>query len=158
MTEQIIQQIINAWLAQNKAITDFFIKYSDEAYLKEVAPGRNRPVYLLGHLIASNDGMLPLFGLGEKLFPQYEAIFIKSPDKTVADIPAIATLKNDWEKLSNTLNDHFSKMTTADWLSKHTAVSDEDFAKEPLRNKLNVLIGRTNHQSYHRGQINLLNV
>ncbi|GAB2818369.1 DinB family protein [Ferruginibacter profundus] len=157
MTEQIIQQIINAWQAQNKTVTDFFNKYSDDVYLKEVAPGRNRPTYLLGHLIASNDGMLPLFGLGKRLFPQYEAMFIKNPDKAVADIPSIAILKNDWEKLNNTLSDHFSKMTTADWLSKHTAVSDEDFAKEPLRNKLNVLIGRTNHQSYHRGQVNLLN-
>ena len=158
MTEQIIKQVINAWTAQNKNVADFFSKYPDDAYLKEVAPGRNRPVYLLGHLIASNDGMLPLFGMGEKLFPQYEAIFSKSPDKTVADIPSVATLKEDWEKLNATLTDHFSKMTAAEWLSKHTAVSEEDFAKDPLRNKLNVLIGRTNHQSYHRGQVNLLTV
>jgi uncharacterized damage-inducible protein DinB len=158
MTEQIIQQVITAWTAQNKNVTDFFTKYSDAAYFKEVAPGRNRPVYLLGHLIASNDSMLPLFGLGEKLFPQYEAIFAVSPDKAVADIPSVATLKQDWEKLNSTLSNHFSKMSTADWLSKHTAVAAEDFAKEPHRNKLNVLLGRVIHESYHRGQINLLTV
>jgi uncharacterized damage-inducible protein DinB len=156
MTEPIIKQVINAWLAQNKNVTDFFSRYPDEAYLKEVAPGRNRAVYLLGHVIASNDGMLALFGLGEKLFSQYEIIFSKSPDKTVADMPSVATLKQDWEKLNSTLTDHFSRMTPADWLAKHTAVSEEDFAKDPSRNKLNVLMGRTIHQSYHRGQMNLL--
>jgi len=48
-------------------------------------------------------------------------------------------------------------MTSEDWLSRHTSVSEEDFAADPLRNKLNVLIGRTNHESYHLGQANLLN-
>jgi uncharacterized damage-inducible protein DinB len=158
MIQQLIQQVVNAWTTQNKNVTDFFTKYPDEAYLKEVATGRNRAVYLLGHLIASNDGILPLFGIGEKLFPQYEDIFSKNPDKTVADIPSVVKLKADWEKLNTTLTDHFNKMTPADWFSKHTAVSEEDFAKDPLRNKLNVLIGRTNHQSYHRGQLNLLTV
>jgi len=36
------------------------------------------------------------------------------------------------------------------------AVSDEDFSKEPHRNKLNVIINRTNHMSYHLGQLILL--
>ena len=34
-------------------------------------------------------------------------------------------------------------------------VSDEDFAREPHRNKLNVLISQTNHLSYHPGQLSL---
>lgn len=36
---------------------------------------------------------------------------------------------------------------------KHSAVSEEDFAKEPHRNKLNLLLNRTNHLSYHHGQL-----
>jgi len=47
-------------------------------------------------------------------------------------------------------------MSVADWLGRHTAVSAEDFANEPLRNKLNVLMGRTIHESYHLGQLNLV--
>jgi len=49
-------------------------------------------------------------------------------------------------------------MSVADWMGRHMSVSEEDFAKEPQRNKFNVLIGRTNHQSYHLGQLNLLTV
>jgi hypothetical protein len=41
-------------------------------------------------------------------------------------------------------------------MDRHTAVSEADFALNPSRNKLSILISRTNHQSYHLGQLNLL--
>lgn len=153
---RIITQVIKAWTAQNKQVTDFFNQYADDVYQHEIAPGKNRAVYLLGHLIAVNDGMHTLFALGDRLFPELEIPFIKSPDKTVNDLPSVAELKQKWEALNTSLTGHFSKMTEADWMGRHTAVSEADFALEPLRNKLNVLIGRTNHQSYHMGQLKLI--
>ncbi|MBS1689026.1 MAG: DinB family protein [Bacteroidetes bacterium] len=155
-TERIVTQVKNAWAAQNKNVTAFFNKYEDEAYLKEIAPDKNRAVYLLGHLTAVNDNLLPLFGLGEKLYPELEEIFLKSADKAIAHIPTVADLKQKWETVNTTLSNHFDKMTADEWLDRHTAVSAEDFKLEPTRNKLNVLIGRTIHQSYHAGQLNLL--
>jgi hypothetical protein len=47
-------------------------------------------------------------------------------------------------------------MDSKTWFERHTSVSEEDFLKEPHRNKLNVLLNRTNHQSYHFGQMILL--
>jgi hypothetical protein len=41
----------------------------------------------------------------------------------------------------------------AEWFNRHTVVSEADFEKEPHRNKLNLLINRTNHLSYHLGQL-----
>jgi ribosomal-protein-alanine N-acetyltransferase len=155
-TAQIISQVINSWKGQNKNVTHFFERYDSSAYAKEVAPGRNRAIYLLGHLIAVNDGMLPLFGLGERLFPELEAIFVSAPDKSVAELPSFADLKQKWEQLNAKLTDHFDGMKINNWLDRHTAVSEEDFALDPKRNKLNVLLGRTIHQSYHSGQLNLL--
>lgn len=157
MNDQIIRQLIKAWKAQNKIITTFFSKYEDDFYSTEIAPGRNRAIYVLGHLIAVNDSMLPLMGLGETLFPGLQPLFIRTPDRTVAEIPSITALKEQWAKITQTLDDHFEKMTPEEWLAKHTAVSDADFAIDPLRNKLNVLISRTNHTSYHSGQLALLN-
>lgn len=155
-TEQIIRQIINAWASQNKIVTAFFNKYDETVYESEVAPGRNRAIYLLGHLIASNDSMLPMFGLGERLFPQLEAIFSTSPDRTFDEIPSIAELKSNWSTLNTTLATHFATLSVEDWLGRHNRVSEADFALDPLRNKLNVLIGRTVHQGYHAGQLALL--
>jgi hypothetical protein len=40
-------------------------------------------------------------------------------------------------------------------LRRHNAVSEEDYAKDPTRNRLAVLLSRTNHMSYHLGQITL---
>ena len=47
------------------------------------------------------------------------------------------------------------KFSVDDWLKKHTAVSDEDFSKNPTRNRLAAFLNRTNHASFHTGQIAL---
>ena len=153
---QIIKQVVSIWTAQNKVVTDFFSKHPDEVYAKEVAPGRNRAVYLFGHLIAASDGMIPLLGLGERLYPQLEPVFLASPDNTSATMPSIPELKEMWNTVNTKLTNHFNNMQPSDWLDRHTKVSPEDFAKEPHRNKLNILLSRTNHLSYHSGQLNLL--
>jgi len=157
LTRQIIKQVINYWEDRNKAVTSFINKYPEDIYFKEVAPNRSRAIYLFGHLIAVNDALLPMFALGEKLFPHYDAIFLSSPDKSVADLPSLSELKKSWEKLNTTLSGHFNKMAPDEWLARHMSVSPDDFTREPMRNKLNVLINRTNHQSYHLGQMMLLN-
>lgn len=156
MKDQEITQVIKSWETQNKAITDIFEKYEDDYYFNEVAPGRNRAVYLLGHLIAMNDILLPMLDLGDKLYPELESIFITNPDRAIAEIPSVSILKGNWANLNETLTGHFERMDKADWLSRHTKVSAEDFEKDPLRNKLNVLIGRIGHLNYHRGQLAFL--
>jgi hypothetical protein len=50
------------------------------------------------------------------------------------------------------LFERFASLSAADWLKKHGAVSEEDFLKEPLRNRLAILLSRTNHLTYHLGQ------
>ena len=43
-------------------------------------------------------------------------------------------------------------VSSSGWLERHAAVSEEDFAKDPSRNRFAVLLSRTNHLSYHLGQ------
>jgi hypothetical protein len=43
-------------------------------------------------------------------------------------------------------------MSQSDWLQRHSAVSEEEFAKDPSRNRFSILLSRTNHLSYHLGQ------
>jgi hypothetical protein len=49
---------------------------SPEQLDKEVAPGKNRLIYLWGHLAAVNDGLLPLLGIGEGRHPVFDGMFI----------------------------------------------------------------------------------
>lgn len=156
MKDQEILQILKAWEAQNQAISDIFLKFEDGYYNNEVAPGRNRAVYLFGHLIATSDLLLPMLGLGEQLYPQQESIFITNPDRGDSEPVSIAQLRQQWTTLNQTLTAHFQKMDRTDWLGKHTKVSQADFEKDPLRNKLNVLISRIGHLNYHRGQLAFL--
>ena len=151
-----VQMALKAWETQVSKTDKFFSTLSDESCLKELAPGKNRVIYLLGHLIAVNDTMISLFGFGERLYSHLDEPFVKNPDRSGLDFPAISELRNDWKKSNEILTGYFAKMSPDDWFSKHTAMTDEDLAKEPTRNKLSVLINRTNHLAYHLGQLVLV--
>ena len=152
-TDLVVQMILSAWEQQNKRFGDLIAKLSDEELSREASPGRNTGTYLLGHIVAASDGMLTLMGFGTKMFPEMEDVFLKSPDGSGKEMPSLAELRNRFHVVTDALNAHFRKMSTAEWLSRHTAVSEEDFAKEPMRNKLNIVITRTNHLVSHMGQM-----
>lgn len=155
-TVQVIGQIINFWEANNKNITNFFNKYEDDVYLGGVAPGRNSGAYLLAHLVAVSDGLFPILGLGERIYPELEA-FVGESEANITYKVDIADLKAKWEALNTKLAAEFAKQTPEWWLARHMSVSEADFALEPTRNKLNVLLSRASHENYHRGQLVFLN-
>jgi hypothetical protein len=151
-----VKMIMTAWQTQNTRVNELLESLSNKQLLQETAPGRNTGIYLLGHLAAVNDTLFKLLDLGERLHPELDTIFLSSPDKSGIAMPSIDELKKYWNEINTTLTDHFNKMQPAEWFTRHTTVSEEDFAKEPHRNKLNVIITRTTHQSYHLGQLNYL--
>ena len=148
--------LLNSWYAHVKAANKLFDNQTDEGMMREIAPGRNRMVYLLGHLAAVHDAMLPLLGFGERRYADLDEAFLKNPDRAIENIPSVAELRAAWTKTNETLEGHFEKLSPNEWMMKHTAVSEEDFAKEPHRNRLNVLISRTAHMAGHNGQMALL--
>jgi len=152
-TEIFINMALAAWDSQNNRVAKLLNTYNDEQWASETAPGRNRGIYLIGHLIAVSDGLFPLFGLGQRRYPDFEKIFLTNPDRAVEELPSIAELKTIWVAVHDELSQKFKKLSTDDWFSRHTSVSEEDFAKEPHRNKLNVLMNRTGHTAYHLGQL-----
>ncbi len=125
---------------------------TDEQLQQQVAPERNRLMYLLGHLTAVHDRMFSLLDIGDRLHPELDDIYITSPDKTHPDPLSAAELKQAWTGVNAKLTAAFEKLTPQEWLQKHTAVSDEDFAKDPTRNRLAILLSRTSHAAFHTGQ------
>ena len=123
--------------------------------MREVAPGRNRLIYLWGHLTAIHDAMFPILGLGERLHAELDAILISPPDKTAAQLPSARQLKKYWDEVNGKLLSQFENLSADEWLLRHHAMSEEDYAKDPTRNRLAVLLSRTNHVSYHLGQMTL---
>lgn len=154
--ELVIKMTLAEWQKQNGRLDKLLETLSDEQIGTATAPGRNSGHYLLGHLTAVNDGMLPLLDFGPKLHPELEAVFLTNPENTSTERPSLDTLKAYWKEINENLTQHMNAMQTEDWFTRHTAVKEEDFAKEPHRNKLNIIINRTNHQSYHLGQLEYL--
>ena len=155
-TDTILKMIFDRWNGSLKNWDEVLGSLSDEDLQKEIAPGKNRGIYLLGHMVAVHDDMIRLLGMGEKQYPELFEPFIKSPDKAVAFVQTAAELRTFWTNQCIVLKQKFDNLQPADWFEKHTAVSDEDFAKEPHRNKLNIILTRTTHLTYHTGQLVLL--
>ena len=152
----VVKMTLTAWKAQNNSLNKLLNELTEEQLQKEIAPGRNRGIYLLGHLVAVHDNMLPVLDLGEKLFPELYTVFVKNPDQKNKDLPTVADLKEKMQAIDTKLKEFFQACSSTQWLERHTSVSAEDFVKEPHRNKLNIIISRTNHIAYHLGQMMLL--
>jgi len=155
-TALLVKMVLTAWHGQNTRVDELLSKLPDEQLLHETAPGRNTGIYLLGHFVAVNDGLFKLLGIGERLHEELDDIFLSSPDNSGKTFPSVEALKNYWKEINAALTTKFNAMQPEAWFEKHTAVSAEDFAKEPHRNRLNVIITRTVHQGYHLGQMNYL--
>ncbi len=150
--ELLVATAVNFWNSALSRADKLFLNASEKELDHPIAPGKNRLLYLWGHLTAVNDSMISLMELGQRLHPEFDEVFITAPDRTaVKEIPA-EDVKKAWTEINAKLNSEFAKMKPADWLHKHTAVSDTDFAKEPLRNRLAILLSRTGHLGYHLGQ------
>jgi hypothetical protein len=65
------------------------------------------------------------------------------------------SLKTAWQGINQKLWGGFAKLSPSDWTKRHTAVSEEDFEREPHRNRFAVLLGRTAHLAYRLGQATL---
>ncbi len=155
-TQTMVKMVLDSWNTLLKQFDTALNSITDEQLLKEIAPNKNRGVYLVGHLIAIHDDMLRLLDLGDKIYPELHEMFIKSPDKSMAPIPSAQELRAYWKNSNEILAQRFDSLQPEEWFQKHTAVSNEDFVKQPHRNKLNIILTRTCHLSYHLGQFILL--
>src|ERR1700677_2890093 len=154
--QALVTAAVNSWKLNIERANRLFSPLTEEQLLKEVAPGKNRLIYLWGHLTAVHDRMLPLLVLGPRLYPEYDALFLTNPDKAAPTLPAAQEIKKAWNEVNGTLLARFESLSAADWPQKHASVSEEDFAKDPLRNRFSVLLSRTTHISFHLGQTALI--
>lgn len=155
MNELYVSTIVASWKQIVDRLDERFSPLDDEQLQKQVAPNKNRLFYLLGHLTVVHDRMLPLLGIGERLHPELDEAYLTNPDQTIADPISAPELKKAWGEVNTAITSAVEKYSIDDWLKKHNAVSDEDFSKNPTRNRLAVILSRTNHASFHTGQIAL---
>ncbi|HTA27084.1 MAG TPA: DinB family protein [Bacteroidia bacterium] len=148
-----VKMVLDLWNSRIKATDELLNKLTDEQLMHEAAPGRNRGIYLLGHLAAVHDHMLAILDFEKQVHPEFHEIFITKPDRAVAELPSVSEVREYWKTVNDKLAAHYTKLSADEWFQKHTLVSDEDFAKEPHRNRLTIVAGRTAHLAGHLGQL-----
>ena len=153
--DALVAGALAAWKAALDRADKFFTNQDAAGLEKQVAPDRNRLIYLWGHLSAMHDRMLSLLSVAERVRPEFDHIFIGTPDRTT-ELPSADVIRAWWTEVNTRLNVGMARFSSGDWLAKHASVSEEDFAKEPLRNRFSILLSRTNHLSYHIGQAALV--
>jgi len=149
---RMIDSALRAWTSNADRIDKFFGALSPEQLEQEISPGRNRLIYLWGHIAALNDRLFPLMGLGPRLYPEMEVMFILNPDRTAIAVYSAEQLKQAWNQINERLLAGFSVWSPAEWLERHTAVSAEEFLREPHRNRYTVLLSTNTHMAFHFGQ------
>ncbi len=147
----LIDAALRSWQQGVDRATKLFDGFSAADFEREIAPGKNRLIYLYGHLIAVHDAMYPTLRLGERLYPELDAIFLKAADRSVT-LPSVTELQKMWSDVHERLRTGLPTLTPEQWTERHMLVSVEDFAKEPHRNRFAVFLGRSGHLAYHLGQ------
>jgi hypothetical protein len=151
--ELFVKMVLGSWNAKLRQTEALLAELNDEQLLQEVAPGKNRGIYLLGHLIAVHDKLFYILGTGNPIFPDYEEIFVNKPDRAINELPSIQELRQSWSAVHAQLANSFDLVSPDQWFERHRLVSEADFATAPHRNKLNVVLSRASHVDYHLGQL-----
>ena len=146
-----VENALAVWKSALERADKLFASLEEEELLKEIAPCSNYLVYLWERLTAMHDRMLVLLGISDRIHSDFDSVFLTSADKANA-VPPVENIRPAWKQVNDRLNEGISKFSAAQWLEKHAAASEDNFSKEPLPNRLSILLTRTNHLSYHLGQ------
>ena len=126
-----VQVAINSWGLAVERANKIFSSLTEDELLREVAPGKNRLIYLWGHLTAIHDAMFPILGLGERLHPELDAIFVSSPDKTGAPLPAAVELRKYWDEVNGKLLSQFATLSADEWLPPMPSAPEPNAGNSP---------------------------
>ncbi len=141
------------WDAYNRRMQKALDAIGEEDFYKPIVPGGNSSSWLLGHLADTDDALLELFGIRNRMFPELAKVYHHERGSNQSGHLSKDELNKKWKAVVLELDSTFKSMSESDWLARHMAVSEEDFKKEPHRNKLNVMLSRVTHKASHLGQI-----
>jgi hypothetical protein len=151
-----VQMALHGWNTQLARAEKVFDSYTEAEFYLPVAPGKNRIIYLYGHLATVHDALKETLGLAKRTRPELAVLFLQNADNPVAELPAYADLKEYWNNVHDELKVLFTNLPAEEWFKRHNTMTDEDFEKDPSRNRLSVLLNRANHIAYHLGQVILV--
>lgn len=144
------------WTTYNKRMQKVFDSLDAGKFNTPIFPGGNSPSWIMGHLVDTDDRLLEVLGISKRLYPDLSTIYHGDLATNQQGNLDSAELQKRWQAILAKFDTALKGWSEADWLGPHTAVSAEDFKKEPHRNKLNVIMSRVSHKASHLGQIAMM--
>lgn len=152
-----IEQLLEVWENKIKETTEIFELLGERRAMKPVAPGKNRLIYLLGHLLVIHDGIFETLEVGKRRYTHYDDLFL-TPQHPANVYPPYGLLLQQWIALNETLIFQLRYISPDEWLSKQHYISEMDFILQPNKNKFYGFQCLTGHLFHHLGQLALIEI
>ncbi len=155
MENVLVQQYLKQYRMMLEWVDGQLNALSDEEYNLELSPGKNTGIWILGHLVVSDDDFSVFLGKGELLFPEYTEVFGQGSKLQKAEIyPSVSKLKEAWKKVSEKNLEIYSGLTDKELNEPHSMV--KNYETDYFKTKDKVIMAWHLHQAYHAGQIAIL--
>lgn len=128
---------------------------SDDDLRQSAIENGNTGIWLLGHLVISDDDFSLYMGKGGLFFPEYIPLF-GSGTKPLHhnNYPAVAEIKSAWSKVCEKNRRIYSELTDEELKEPHALINEE--GKDFVKTKSETASTWQMHQVYHAGQLSVL--
>ncbi|MCY7362672.1 MAG: DinB family protein [Ignavibacteria bacterium] len=155
MENKIVKKFLEQYIMMIEWVNNYINPLSDKEFEIELSLGKNHGVWILGHLITSEDDFSHYMGKGDFLFPEYQELFgqgskLQSPDK----YPDVSKLKEQWKEVFEK-NKKIYENLSDDELEEIPENLSEGMEKY-FTSKGKVIMAWQLHQIYHGGQLSVL--
>lgn len=155
MENSISKKFLEQYIIMVEWVNNYIDSLSDSEFEMELSPGKNHGVWILGHLIASDDDFSVYMGKGELMYPDYSELFGQgSKLQKISTYPAVSKLREQWKEI-------FMKNKRI-----YENLKDEEFEDIPenmdgeslkyFTSKGKIVMAWQLHQMYHGGQLSVL--
>jgi len=128
---------------------------TDEEYEMELSSGKNHGVWILGHMITSDDDFSYYMGKGNYLFPEYQELFGQASKlRPVKDYPSVSILKEQWKSVCEKNKKIYESLSDYEFEEVPENMTDE--MKNYFLSKGKVVMAWQLHQMCHAGQLGIL--
>jgi len=156
MNNPISIKFYEQWKFTAEWITGNIEHLADDDLKQSFATGKNHGVWILGHLIESEDELSKFLGKAPMIYPVYEDMFgQRSKLEPVDFYPSIETLRKQWKEVMVKNDKVLSEISDSELDEPH-ALSAEMGEKDFFKTKGRVIMIWNIHQSYHNGQLSIL--
>lgn len=129
---------------------------TDDELKLEIAPGKNHGVWILGHLIASDDDFSVFMEKGDLLYPEYYELFGQgSKLLSVENYPSVQLLRKQWKSVVEKNRKIYADLTDEELNEPHGRMQSPP-EKDFFKTKQRIIYFWQLHQMYHAGQLSIL--